>query len=137
MAATALLALALIASLAMRTTAPLTLASTGHDTPSVVQTADTFDELPAASASLGDVELVSVTKVRQGLVGVTAKKTAAFAGCIFGVGVPIGLAWAIATNAAVQAWILGGASKPLAASVGGSVAKYLDRVKAMCGYALR
>jgi hypothetical protein len=136
-ATTALMALALIASLAMRTASPA-LASTAHADSSIVQTVDSRHELePLAPATSGGVELVSVTKHHQGALGVTAKKTAAFAGCIFGVGIPIGLAWSIATSTAVQAWILGTAAKPLAASVGGTVSNYLDKVKRMCGYALR
>jgi hypothetical protein len=58
----------------------------------------------------------------------------AFAGCITSVGVPIGVAWAIATNPAAVAWVLG--RGPLPASVGATVSKYLWYVKGTCGYAL-
>lgn len=67
--------------------------------------------------------------------GVTAKKTAAFTKCIFGVGVPIGLVAGFASNPLVWKYVLG--LGPLPASVGGAASKYLSSVKKNCAYALR
>jgi len=61
-------------------------------------------------------------------------KTAAFVGCIFGVGVPIGLAWAIATNPAWIAFFLG--RGPLPASAGGAAYNYWNWIRSTCAYAL-
>ncbi|MBM4574981.1 hypothetical protein GS489_32700 [Rhodococcus hoagii] len=66
---------------------------------------------------------------------ITAKKTAAFAGCIAGVGIPIGLAWSAATNPAVIGYVLG--IRPLPASAGGLGYNYISLVKRACAYALR
>ncbi len=65
----------------------------------------------------------------------TASKTAAFARCIFLVGVPIGVAWEVAFNPAVWSWVAKGGALP--ASVGGTAARYLGWIKSSCGYALR
>lgn len=65
----------------------------------------------------------------------TAVKTANFAACIFGVGVPIGLVWAFATNPLVWRFVLG--MGPLPATSGSAAARYLSWVKARCIYALR
>lgn len=67
-------------------------------------------------------------------IHLTWNKTVAFAGCITAVGVPIGVAWSIATNPAALGWILRGG--PMPASVGGAVYKYIWFVKGTCGYAL-
>ncbi len=64
----------------------------------------------------------------------TWSKTVAFAGCIIAVGVPIGVAWSIATNPAALGWILKGG--PMPASIGGTVYNYIWFVKGTCGYAL-
>lgn len=65
--------------------------------------------------------------------GVTASKTWAFTQCIFAVGVPIGLVYAIATNPSVWAYVLGYSPKP---NIGTSINRYLSFVKSRCGYAL-
>jgi len=67
--------------------------------------------------------------------GTTASKTAAFVRCIFLIGVPIGVAWEIAFNPAVAAWVAG--RGPLPATIGATVARYVGWVKSSCGYALR
>ena len=61
-------------------------------------------------------------------------KTAAFVGCIFGVGVPIGLAWSVATNPAWLAFFLG--RGPLPASAGGAAYNYWNWIRSTCAYAL-
>lgn len=62
------------------------------------------------------------------------KKLAAFAGCVFGTGIPIGAAIAIAITPAAWAWVVG--AGPLPASMGGTVVKYINTVKSLCRYAL-
>jgi hypothetical protein len=63
-----------------------------------------------------------------------AKKTAAFAGCIFSVGIPIGAAIGIAWNPQVWAWVIGQARWPV--TVGGTASAWLGYAKWACGYAL-
>jgi len=58
----------------------------------------------------------------------------AFTQCVFGVGIPAGVAVAIVTNPAVAAWIV--RKGPWPASVGGTASKYLGWIKSVCGYAL-
>lgn len=71
--------------------------------------------------------------------GYVFNKTMAFLGCITGVGVPIGVGWAILSSPAAVAAIARGG--PLPASVGGTVHKavsgYWWYIKGACGYALR
>jgi hypothetical protein len=71
--------------------------------------------------------------------GYVFNKTMAFLGCITGVGVPIGVGWAILSSPAAVAAIAKGG--PLPASVGGTVYKavsgYWWYIKGTCGYALR
>ena len=100
----------------------------------------TADTVSSPNKSVEQVEAVSVT-VSEGEVQLvanpivlTAKKTGAFAACIFGVGVPIGLAWGIATNPAAWAWVLG--RGPWPASVGGTAARYMETIKRACKYAI-
>ncbi|MFF2842458.1 hypothetical protein [Paenarthrobacter sp. NPDC057981] len=93
----------------------------------------------AASASPGTTAVPAVTNVtpKASLAAdlrLTWNKTVAFAGCITSVGVPIGAAWAIATNPGAIAWIIG--RGPLPASVGGGASAYLSYVKRTCGYAI-
>lgn len=71
--------------------------------------------------------------------GYVFNKTMAFLGCITGVGVPIGVGWAILSSTAAVAAIARGG--PLPASVGGAVHKAVSGwwwyIKGTCGYALR
>ncbi|UNN05228.1 hypothetical protein [Rhodococcus opacus] len=92
---------------------------------------------PAAASTLAAHQGVGMREVQRAANpwDVTARKTAAFTTCIFGVGVPIGIGIGIATNPQVWAWVLGRGAWP--ASVGGTAAKYLDVVKRNCAYALR
>lgn len=77
------------------------------------------------------VSLLRVTQPR----GYVVNKTMAFLGCITGVGVPIGVGWAIlSSTAAVAAVAKGG---PLPPTVGAIVSKYFWYIKGTCGYALR
>lgn len=61
-----------------------------------------------------------------------ANKTWAFVQCIVGVGVPIGLAWAIVSNPPLVAWLAG--RGPLPGTTGGFAVNYLTWLKGACGY---
>jgi hypothetical protein len=61
-------------------------------------------------------------------------KLIAFAGCITGVGVPIGLAWVLIRNPSFIRFVMG--AGPMPAGVGGLASKYLWYIKGTCGYAL-
>ena len=62
-------------------------------------------------------------------------KAVNFAGCIFGVGVPIGLVWAFATSPALWRYVLN--LGPMPASYGSSAYNYMSWVKNRCVYAIR
>lgn len=62
-----------------------------------------------------------------------ARKTAAFAKCIFSVGIPIGAAIGIAWNPQAWAWVVG-ARWPV--TIGGTASAWLGYAKRACGYAL-
>lgn len=125
----ALLVLALVAVIASRATD----SELQYGAASAVVTSESgaaVDALPMEPRTVSAPEIQLA-----GAASDTAKKTAAFAGCIFGVGVPIGLAWGIATNPAAWAWV---ANKgPFPASVGAAASKYMNAVKRSCAYALR
>lgn len=89
----------------------------------------------AASSQVLHTEQVELVAYSPARTGNTAAKTRAFATCIFGVGVPIGLAWGIATNPAAWAWVTGRGAYP--ASIGGAASKYMNTIKRNCAYALR
>lgn len=61
-------------------------------------------------------------------------KTAAFTECIFGVGVPIGVAWAVATNPALLMYVM--RVGPLPVGVPKTTLDYVERIKSRCAYAL-
>lgn len=62
-------------------------------------------------------------------------KTWAFVQCIFGVGVPIGVAWAMVADPALWAYFL--RIGPLPASAGRWGYQYVNWLRNVCGYALR
>lgn len=126
----ALLVLALVAGIASRATD----SGLQYGAASVVGTSS--ESGAGADALPMEPRTVSAPEIQlAGAASDTAKKTAAFAGCIFGVGVPIGLAWGIATNPAAWAWVAG--KGPFPASVGAAASKYMNAVKRSCAYALR
>ena len=88
---------------------------------------------PAVAPTQAPAQRATLTSVSSNIY-LTWNKTVAFAGCIIAVGVPIGVAWSIATNPAAIGWILKGG--PMPATVGGTVYNYLWYVKRTCGYAL-
>nr|WP_296774221.1 hypothetical protein [Rhodococcus sp. (in: high G+C Gram-positive bacteria)] len=61
-------------------------------------------------------------------------KIVAYAGCIIGAGVPVGVAWAVATNPAAWPFITGRAAS-LPASVASQVNKWVYYLRGTCGYA--
>ena len=88
---------------------------------------------PRVAPTQAPTQIASMASVSSN-INLTWNKTVAFAGCIIAVGVPIGVAWSIATNPAAVSWVLKGG--PMPASVGGAVYNYLWYVRGTCGYAL-
>jgi hypothetical protein len=91
---------------------------------------------PASAAGNTAIPAIHVVQAAStsSAINLTWNKTVAFAGCITSVGVPIGIAWTIATNPAALAWILN--RGPLPASIGAPAYRYMSYVKSTCGYAL-
>jgi hypothetical protein len=81
-------------------------------------------------------ELTTAPTVAVGGVAMATwwSKTVAFVGCIFSVGVPIGLAWYVATNPAWIAFFL--RRGPLPPTAGGAAWNYWMWVRSVCSYAL-
>ena len=130
-------AIAPLAIAGVITMTPLAVADTGHgqrDIPAVTQEvalttwSTSIDALPEAPVFSGPVPQ-GPKKNNDWL-----RKTQAFTECIFMVGIPIGAAWAIVTNPPLLAYAM--RMGPLPATSGGTAVKYVEKVRASCGYAL-
>ncbi len=96
--------------------------------------------LPAeevSAADLGGLELVGFDPWRG--LRYSWGKTVNFVGCIFGVGVPIGVAWGLATNPYFWRYVLGMGQLPTSAvvTIGRSGAAIASWVKKRCVTAIR
>lgn len=90
---------------------------------------------PAALPTAADVTVTARVAVPLRSSIPWYKRWGAFAGCIFSVGIPIGAAIGL-FQGSVAAYIAGQASRPLAASIGGAAAKYLDYAAWACRTAM-
>lgn len=91
---------------------------------------------PSGSLNLAAAALVDSVKVSSNRTAAASpwSKTWAFTQCIFGTGVPIGLALGIATTPSVVAWFAGRAVNPPLAY--GWATSYWYWLKSRCSYAL-